>query len=81
MPHIADRKEIYILDQNDIKKDPNDENIVELVSPDRYDLYVMSHRDENTLKFIELLQAKGFTLFDELEGDIIVYAHPNYKTR
>ena len=81
LPHIADRKEIYILDQNDIKKNPNDENIMELVSPDRYDLYVMSHRDENTLKYIELLHAKGFTLFDELEGDIIVYAHPNYKTR
>ena len=74
LPHIADRKEVYNLNQSD-------ENIVRLASLASYDLYVMSHRDKNTLNFIELLQANGFIFFGELEGEIIVYAHPNYKIR
>ena len=82
LPHIADRKEVYILDRNDFEKDPTIEDFAEsvtgLIGMDRYDFYVMSRGDENTALAIPYLEEAGFTIFNETENYVVIYVSPEY---
>ncbi|MBE6862446.1 MAG: DUF2079 domain-containing protein [Ruminococcus sp.] len=77
-PHIADREEVYIFDNNDFYIDPVDETNKTLIDVDRYDFYVMSYGDENTSIAIPQLEALGWTKFNEVEGSMVIYVSPDY---
>ncbi len=77
-PHIADRKEVYIFDNNDFIVDPADETSKTLKDVDRYDFYVMSYGDENTNIAIPQLEALGWTKFNEVEGSMVIYVSPEF---
>lgn len=79
MPHIADREEVYILDMNDLKTDPNDENVKTLIDMFRYDFYVLSTGDEITPIITPQLEAAGFTVFSQAENRMIIYVSPEYE--
>lgn len=75
LPHIADRYEIYNL---------NDEIIVEngILSSESsdiesYDFYVLSSWDKNDI--LPLIELYGYTLFAECEDTVYIYQSPEYK--
>ena len=78
LPHIANREEVYIFDNNDFYIDPVDETNKTLIDTDRYDFYAMSYGDENTNIAIPQLEALGWTKFNEVEGSMVIYVSPNY---
>lgn len=78
LPHIANREEVYIFDNNDFYVDPVDETNKTLIDTDRYDFYAMSYGDENTNIAIPQLEALGWTKFNEVEGSMVIYVSPNY---
>ncbi len=78
LPHIADREEVYIFDNNDFYIDPVDETNKTLINTDRYDFYAMSYGDENTNIAIPQLEALGWTKFNEVEGSMVIYVSPDY---
>lgn len=78
LPHIADRKEVYIFDKNDFVKEGED-TYTALKDMDRYDFYVLSRRDENTNLAIPYLEEAGYTVFNETENFIVIYVSPDYQ--
>ncbi len=87
LPHLADRREIYIFDRNDfyvnedLRSDTHD-NFYEIVTgikdSHRYDFYVMSRGDENTALAIPYLEEEGFVPYSETEDYIIIYVSRKY---
>lgn len=77
LPHIADRKEVYNFNTDDFIIDES-ETAVALREPERYDFYVMSTSDSNTVTAIPLLEDAGFTLYSKTDGAVI-YVSPDYK--
>ncbi len=82
LPHLADRKEVYIFDRDDFTKNPEieefEESVTGLVDMDHYDFYVMSRGDENTAIAIPYLEQAGWQIFNETEDYIIIYVSPEY---
>lgn len=80
LPHIADREEIYVLDNGDFNVDPNDETIKTLKEINRYDFFVMSVYDDYTEQASAQLEAAGFRLYNKLDGTMVIYVSPHYQT-
>lgn len=81
LPHLANRDEIYILDNGDFSIDEYNEDNTFLTEPDRYDMFVMSAYDTHTGAAIKQLTANGFVLYDEINnsaGNIIIYTRPEF---
>ncbi len=87
LPHLADRPEIYIFDQNDFEKDPNKtegdgvtfaDTVTGLLDMNRYDFYVMSWGDPNTSIAMPYLEEAGFVEFAKTEDYITIYVSPEY---
>lgn len=77
LPHIADRREVYNFNNDDFIIDES-ETAVALREPERYDFYVMSTSDSNTVTAIPLLEDAGFTLYNKTDG-IVIYVSPDYS--
>ena len=90
LPHLADRREIYIFDRNDFETNPElaiegeddfIDTITGLKDVQRYDFYVMSRGDENTAAAIPYLEELGFTPYAETENYVIIYVSPEYLAK
>jgi uncharacterized membrane protein len=79
LPHIANRNEVYIFDNNDFDIDPDDDTIRTLKDPDRYDFFVMSYGDDATGYAIPQLEALGYTKYNEVENYMVIYKSPTYN--
>lgn len=86
LPHMADRPEIYIFDQNDLTTNERGierglefaQAVNGLADPERYDFYVLSNGDPNTKLARPYLKKAGFTLYAETEGYVEIYVSPEY---
>lgn len=76
LPHVADRKEVYNFSSDDFIVDES-ETAVALRDPERYDFYVMSTSDQNTITAISLLEDAGFTMYNKTDG-VVIYVSPDY---
>ena len=90
LPHLADRREIYIFDRNDFEINPElavegednfTDTVIGLKDVQRYDFYVMSRGDENTAIAIPYLEELGFTPYAETENYVIIYVSPEYLAK
>lgn len=90
LPHLADRREIYIFDRNDFETNPElaiegEDNFIDTITGlkdvQRYDFYVMSRGDENTAAAIPYLEELGFTPYAETENYVIIYVSPEYLAK
>ncbi|MBD5142228.1 MAG: DUF2079 domain-containing protein [Ruminococcus sp.] len=83
LPHLADRKEVYVFDRNDFNTNPDiaefEEAVTGLKDMQRYDFYVLSRGDENTPIAIPYLEEAGYTVYTETEDYIVIYVSPEYK--
>lgn len=73
LPHIADREEIYILDNNDYNEAENS-----IVDPERYDFFVIPVGTDLYNNIQPLFEEFGITLYDEIDGRIEIYKSPLY---
>ncbi len=73
LPHIADRDEVYLLDNNDYNAATN-----EIIEPEKYDFFVVPVGTELTNNLLPLFDELGITLYDEIPGRIQVYKSPLY---
>lgn len=71
LPHIADRKELYLLDEDDLVTANG--NVAMIKDINKYDYYVLSRNDGNTPGTIAILEANGFVLFAESENYVVIY--------
>lgn len=71
LPHIAARKEIYMLSEDDIVIANG--KVVMIKDINKYDFFVLNTQDGNTEDMVTLLKASGFTLFAESGGRILIY--------
>ncbi len=78
LPHIANRDEIYLLDDDDFEK--NGDEIIGLKDMEQYDFYVLSYGDAKTDSAIPYLESAGFTVFADCENAVIIYQNPNYQS-
>ena len=73
LPHIADRDEIYRLDDA-FEKDGD--TIVGLIDPQKYDYIVLNRTSESDRAAIPCVEDAGFAVFAECGGDLVIYAKP-----
>lgn len=78
LPHIADREEIYLFDYADFTPDPNNNEILLINGIDRYDFFVLNYSGDYFNETKAQLEANGFTVFNELRNNIIIYVSPDY---
>ncbi len=78
LPHTADRKEVYTLDNNDFNLDPADQSFQGIREIERYDFFVLRNADEYTADVIRELEAAGYTLYNQIEGYMVIYVSPHY---
>lgn len=71
LPHIADRKEVYLLDDEDYIVANG--NVASIKNMNRYDYYVFNKKDGNTEGAIAILEAGGFEFFAESEDSVVIY--------
>lgn len=83
LPHIANRDEVYLLDNGDFNTDPMNPQIMTLKEIDRYDFFVMNYRDDYVAQAVAQLTREGYTLYNEAEtasGHIVIYASAEYPS-
>lgn len=73
LPHIADRAEIYELDDGVLIKDGLG-NVTGIKEQELYDYIVLSRLDPLTDELAPYLESEGRTVFDESDGFIVVYS-------
>lgn len=73
LPHIADRDEVYLLDDGDYNAETN-----EIIRAERYDFFVVPVGTDLTNNLLPLFEEMGITLYDEIPGRIQVYKSPLY---
>ena len=72
LPHIADRKEVYLLNEDDIVT--NGSKVLSIKEMNRYDYFVLNEKDGNTPGIISILESSGFRRFAESEGCVVIYS-------
>lgn len=76
LPHIADRDEIYQLNESMYITDGD--RVVGIADAERYDYIVLNRKDEKNAGVIPALEKCGFTVFGEC-GDVVIYSpSPRY---
>ncbi len=73
VPHIANRDEVYLLDNNDYNASEN-----KIVDPERYDFFVIPVGTELYNNIQPLFEEMGITLYDKIDGRIEIYESPLY---
>lgn len=72
IPHCSNRDYIYLIDRLDF-----DESTDKLIEPDKYDLIAVPPGNEIGQKTVTQLEELGWTIYDQVEGRIVVYENPN----
>lgn len=71
LPHVAERKELYLLDENDFIVANG--RVLTIKDAERYDYFVLNEKDGNTQGAVAILESSGFTRFAESEGCVVIY--------
>lgn len=71
LPHVAERKELYLLDESDLNIANG--KVLSIKDIDRYDYFVMNAKDGNMSGTVAILESSGFTRFAESECCVIIY--------
>ena len=71
LPHIADRDQIYLFDDSCLAKD-EEGNVTDLFGLEKYDFCVLSKHDPLTDQAKPFLEAAGWTVYAEPEGDLVI---------
>ena len=79
LPHIANREEVYMLDNSYLAVDPNDETNKTVKDVYKFDFYVLAAHDESTPYFVASLEEAGFKIYNEVSDRMIIYVNPNYS--
>ncbi|MBR6716963.1 MAG: DUF2079 domain-containing protein [Oscillospiraceae bacterium] len=72
IPHCCNRDYIYLIDKLDF-----DESTDKLIDPNKYDLIAVPPGNEIGQKTVTQLEELGWTIYDQVEGRIVVYENPN----
>ncbi len=81
LPHIANRDELFILDNNDFQIDAESDSFVAFNELERYDFLVMNYNDTYIQDAVEYLIDNGFVLYNEASnaaGHVVIYARAEY---
>ena len=71
LPHIANRNEVYQLNEDDYVTASG--NVTAIKDMDKYDYFVLDAKDGNTRGAIAILESNGFKLFAECKDHIVIY--------
>ncbi len=71
LPHIANRKELYLLSEDDFVT--NGGRVLSIKDMDRYDYFVLNEKDGNTQGAAAILESSGYKRFAESEGCVVIY--------
>lgn len=75
LPHAADREEIYELSKDMFVEDESEN--VSMIGLEKYDYCILSQGDPLTAKARPILEAAGWTVFSEQEGNfVVIFASP-----
>ncbi len=82
LPHVADRKEVYILDNADLYIDEASQLVLGINDMNRYDFFVfcVNGSEPYQQKAAELLEAFGYKLYNSVDGVMAIYCKPEYDT-
>lgn len=72
LPHIANRKELYLLSEDDFVT--NGGRVLSIKDISKYDYFVFNEKDGNTQGAIAILESSGYKRFAESEGCVIIYS-------
>lgn len=75
LPHIADRDEVYELDDEVLIKGA-DGQIVGIKELEKYDYIALSRLDPLTEEIAPILEAQGWSVYSESDGFVVVYTGP-----
>ncbi len=78
LPHIADRKEVYLFDGGDLMPSLENPEVRVLREIDRYDFFVLAVSGEYFNDTQAQLVANGFTVFNEVDRYMVIYVSPEY---
>jgi hypothetical protein len=81
LPHIANRDELFILDNGDFQIDAESNAFIAFRELERYDFLVMNYNDTYIQEAIEYLLKNGFVLYNETSnsvGHVVIYARAEY---
>ena len=71
LPHVANRNEIYQLNEDDYVTASG--NVTAIKDMNKYDYFVLDAKDGNTRGAIAILESNGYTLFAECKDYIVIY--------
>ena len=71
LPHVASRKEIYLLSEEDFSTANG--KVLSIKDINKYDYFVLNEKDGNTQGAVAILESNGFTRFAESEGCVVIY--------
>ena len=71
LPHIANRNEIYQLNEDDYVTVNG--NVTEIKDMNRYDYFVLNAKDGNTRGAVAILESNGYKLFAECKDHLLIY--------
>ena len=71
LPHIANRNEVYQLNEDDYVTASG--NVTAIKDMNKYDYFVLDAKDGNTRGAIAILESNGFKLFAECKDHIVIY--------
>ncbi|MBO4450217.1 MAG: DUF2079 domain-containing protein [Clostridiales bacterium] len=71
LPHVASRKEIYLLSGEDFVTANG--NVLSINDVNRYDYFVLNEKDGATPGISAILEASGYKRFAESEGCVLIY--------
>ena len=74
LPHIADRKEVYLLDGEDYIV--ADGKVLSIKDMNRYEFFVFNAKDGNTKGAISILESNGYKFFAESGDSVVIYRKP-----
>lgn len=81
VPHCANRDSIYMLQENMLIIDDENPQNNQFRNMDRYDFFVLSPWDSLTDSIVPIIERNGYTLYNRVDGRILVYVSPNYSTK
>lgn len=74
VPHVCDRKEVYIFDNGDLNAEKT-----AVITPERYDFIVLQLSSDVCKAAAPLLEAEGFTVWQQVSDRIVIYQNPLYQ--
>ncbi len=78
LPHVADRKEVYTLDNSDFEINAADESFVRIKEKERYDFFVLRTQMDYYAEVSAELQAAGYTVYNTMDDYMVIYVSPHF---